>query len=112
MAFLIANGVTVPVAPQNAKVTTTEIGDRSRAFDGTMRGSIIARKRTWTLQTTPMLPADAATVRAALIASPTITISGDWPGSTVTVWPKLGDDTPVQVGGGHRIVLAVTLDEA
>lgn len=94
MSFLTLAGIDVPVVTDQSSCDTTEIGDRARAIDGTMRASIISRKRTWTVQTGIMTSTAAATLRAALIANPTCTATGDWVNSgPITVWPVLGKDS-------------------
>lgn len=112
MAFLIVAGITVNVAEGGARLTTLEIGDRGRADDGTMRASTPARKRTWAVTTGIMTSTDAATLRAALIAAPTVTASGDWiAGGPLTVWPVLGDEAPGETVP-YSVRMTFTLEEA
>jgi hypothetical protein len=114
MAFLVVGGTTVPVADSTPDVDTQEIGDRARAIDGTMRASITARKRVWTVKTRALTTSEASTLRTTLLSAPTMTATGDWlSGASVTVWPQVGKDTPVVASnGGFRIVMTFTLSEA
>lgn len=94
MAFLTVAGIDVRVV--SGSEDPTETGDRAPAIDGTMRGAIIATKRIWTVTTGNMAPSDAATLRTTLLANPKCTATGDWlNGDSITVWPKVGKDTPV-----------------
>lgn len=94
MAFLIVAGITVAVPDDGISITTTPIGDEGRAFDGTFRSTVSTTKRTWDVTTSLLDSGDAATLKAALVASPTATASGDAMGGTVTVWPRLVRETP------------------
>lgn len=59
MPFLTVNGLTLSVADGSAKESFEEIGDTSRAFDGTLRRSRLTRKRILSVDTAPMLATDA-----------------------------------------------------
>lgn len=87
MAYLTINGIDVPVV-EGPKVDPTEIGTRAVGISGEPHASIIARKRTWNVQTGMMTQANAAILRAALLSGATVAVTGDWIG-TKTVWPKL-----------------------
>lgn len=109
MAYLTINGIDVPVA-EGPRVDPDDVGTRAPAVDGQPRESIIARKRTWNVQTGMITVAAATALRAALLSGATVAVTGDWLGA-VTAWPvitgeKLGK-TAVQT-----IVLSFTLREA
>lgn len=97
MAALTVAGVDVPVAADGQpEEAWTEIGDRGAVIDGTPEASVRTRKRTWTVKTAPLTPTAAATLRAALTSAPSVTATGDWlGGSSVTVFPVLGTETPL-----------------
>lgn len=59
MAFLTLNGVEIPVLDGNASRSRVLIGERGRAFDGTFRSSVRARKRQWSLATPVVTKAEA-----------------------------------------------------
>jgi hypothetical protein len=85
MAFLIVNGQTVPVAVDGASMEVELIGDRARAFDGTMRSVRRATKRRWKVKTTPMTLAETTQLTTTLTtAAPPIACSGDLLGGTVS----------------------------
>lgn len=82
MALLVIEGVTIPIALDGASEDAPElIGDRGRAFDGSMREVSDGYKRSWPLVTKPLASSDYATIRATLLATPTLTCSGDLTGS-------------------------------
>lgn len=111
MAFLVVASIEIPVSTDGADCTYQEIGDRSRAFNGAARATILARKRTWTVRTGHMSIADANALKAALRATPTVTASGDWIGGSVTVWASVTRETPVATVPA-RVSLSFVLDEA
>lgn len=68
MAFLTINGIDVEVAaatPPTAGIE--EVGERVRAFDGTLRVSRHALKQSFEFTTPPMLRADATALRRLLM---------------------------------------------
>jgi hypothetical protein len=111
MAFLIVAGVTVPVEPGGGERGIVEIGDRGRAFDGSMLASIRARKRVWNVTTAPMSSTDMGTLYTALLAA-TVSCSGDWMGGSVTCFPEITGGPPVKTAAGHREVLSFILHES
>lgn len=67
MPFLTVAGITVVVQDDSASEPEAErIGASARAFDGTLRSSVRARKRRWQFTTNPMTDAAVATLRAAV----------------------------------------------
>jgi hypothetical protein len=89
MAFLIVNGQTVPVAVDGASMEQELIGDRARAFDGTMRSTRRATKRRWKVKTTPMTSAEATLLTTSLLNTPPVTCSGDLLGGSVPCDPEI-----------------------
>lgn len=83
MPFLVVNNVTVPVAVDGASEEIELVGDRARAFDGTLRSTRRASKRKWQVKTAPMATADAQALRAVLTNAPPLTCTGDLMGGTV-----------------------------
>ncbi len=111
MAFLVVGGVTVPVAIGSPSRNVVEIGDRARAFNGTMLSRIRARKKQWTIVTTPMTEADATTLETALNGALPVACSGDLTGA-VNTHPEITGVTPVKLASTFHIVIAFTLFEA
>lgn len=112
MAFLIVSGITVPVAPGGAKRATEEIGDRARAFDGTMRQTIRSTKRNWSATTTPLSQTDADTLYNALLSTTLpIVCSGDFLGASRNCLATVDDWNYVKQAATYRIVVAFTLYE-
>jgi hypothetical protein len=98
MAFLIVNGITVPVAVDGAQVEMELIGDRARAFDGTMRSTRRATKRRWKVKTAPMASADA--LLTSLLAAPPIACSGDLLGASLSCDAEVTSVTYSPAPGG------------
>lgn len=112
MAFLIVSGITVPVAPSGASRTTEEIGDRARAFDGTMRQTIRSTKRGWNATTRPLTESDANTLYNALLSTTLpIVCSGDFLGASRNCVATVDSWSYVRVAVGYRIVVSFTLLE-
>lgn len=111
MAFLVVGGVAVPASPSDATEEIVEIGDRGRAFDGSMLASIRARKRVWTIATVPMTIAAAATLRTQLIST-SVSCSGDLLGGSVTCFPEIVSRPRAKIGATHMVVTHFTLSEA
>lgn len=113
MAFLVVGGVTVPVAPDGAQEEVVEIGDRARAFDGDMRGTVRSRKAVWRITTTPQTTTASDTLKTALITTTLpVTCSGDFIGGTENCVPEYLGRRAVKVGAGHRMVTEFLLHEA
>ncbi|MBV9772648.1 MAG: hypothetical protein JO040_01780 [Gemmatimonadetes bacterium] len=112
MAFLIVNGQTVPVAVDGASVDYELIGDRARAFDGTMRSTRRATKRNWKVKTAPMAVAAADQLTTSLLATPPITCSGDMLGGSVACDAEVTGVTFSPASGGlSRRAVEFTLHE-
>ncbi len=111
MPFLVVGGVTVKVAIGTPSRNVVEIGDRARAFDGTMLSRVRARKKQWTIVTTPLLQAAATTLETALNGALPVAVSGDLTGA-VNTHPEITGVTPVKVDGAFRVVLSFTLHES
>lgn len=68
MAFLTINGIDVEVAASSPPAATSEeVGERVRAFDGTLRVSRHAIKLSYEFTTPPMSRADATALRRLLM---------------------------------------------
>ncbi|MFN7130869.1 MAG: hypothetical protein ACK4N5_02225 [Myxococcales bacterium] len=63
MPFLTIAGVTIPVAAKEASESQVLIGEKARAFDGSLRSMIRARKREWALQTPVLARASAEAIK-------------------------------------------------
>lgn len=92
MAFLIVGGITVPVAASTTPSRSEdEIGDRARAFDGTMRQTVRATKYNYSVQTKPIIKTDADALVTAVKATPPITCSGDLLGASGSYFGQVTD---------------------
>lgn len=111
MPFLVVGGVTASVARDTAKRETIEIGERARAFDGTMRSTVRARKYRWSANTTPLTQADADTFIAALNGGLPVACTGDWTGS-VDTHPEVTGLDHVGSGSSYRIIVSFALNQA
>lgn len=109
MPYHVVGGVTVSVAASSESVE--EVGDRGRAFDGTLRSTIRARKKEWTISTVPMTQADATTLETALNGTLPVACSGDLTG-TVNTHPVITGKEYVMVSGSYRVVTSYLLKEA
>lgn len=113
MPAQVVGGVTVGLAFAPAEETPEEIGDRARAFDGTLRSAIRTFKRSWTQQTKPLSQADATTLLAALRGALPVVCSGDTLGGAVNCHPIVNSVSKIPIGGGaYRVVISYTLKEA
>lgn len=85
MAWLVVGGTTIEVEarPSSSRETKVPIGQQRRAIDGTMRESIIARKREWSFTTGLLTDAEKATLESKLEATPPLSCSGDALGGAV-----------------------------
>ena len=81
MAFLVIASQTIPVEVGGPVGPRVEIGQRGRAFDGSARSSVRARKGEWSIVTVFMTTAAANTVVTALEGTPPLAASGDLTGS-------------------------------
>ena len=81
MAFLVIASQTIPVEVGGPVGPRVEIGRRGRAFDGSARSSVRARKGEWSIVTVYMTAAAASTIVTALEGTPPLAASGDLTGS-------------------------------
>ena len=114
MAFLTIAGTTVEVSTKSTgERAPIYIGDKARAFDGTLRNTYRATKRQWTFQT-PRIPAATATAIRTSIANGTIVaVSGDAMGGVSVNCVVTISGSPYQrlvVGTPYR-VLVLDLEE-
>lgn len=110
MPFLTVGGVTVEVAPGGSSRAVTEIGDRARAFDGTMRSTVRSRKKVFAFTTVPMTQAAATTLETALNGALPVAATGDRTGS-INTHPEITNVEDVATSGGYRVVYHFTLHE-
>lgn len=104
--------LTIDVATDEASKDEVEIGDATRAIDGSYCSTVTARKRDWSITTPAMLRADADTLEARLKGAGPMPCAGDLLGGTVSCFPELTRWDAVAVSGGHRVKVGVTLHEA
>lgn len=113
MSFLVAGGITVPISANSTPSREDEeIGDRDRAFDGTMRELILGVKHNHAGETKPITKTDADALVTVLQGTPPITCSGDWLGASGSYFAQVTEYRGVKVNGAFRVVVAFTLMEA
>lgn len=111
MPYLVVGSVTVNVAPGASSRAVEEIGDRARAFDGTLRSTVRGRKKVWSITTAPMTKANADTLETALNGTLPVAVSGDTTGS-VNTHPEVTGREDVAISGDFLVVMSFRLMEA
>ena len=115
MAFLIVDGTTVPVALGAGSLKDHPVGDKHRAFDGTMRSTITDHLREWKVRSAPMLSTDVDTLYASLTSlTQPKTCSGDLLGASISCHTTFESKTSVVASSTSalRYVVEFTLEEA
>jgi hypothetical protein len=115
MATLTVNGNTIPLAADGglSGPTPEEIGERTRAFDGSMLQSIRARKNRIVCRTPLVSRATAETYRGWLLATPPLTVNGDALNNVAgSYFAQIEGLTAVPTVAGLKWRLAFTLLEA
>lgn len=113
MAQLVVGGLPIPLAVKSPpKRDILQIGDFTRAFDGSDRGITIAEKNNWSFETPPVSRAAAETYRAALHAAPPVACSGDVLGGSQNCRGKVTSYQEVAAYGAPMVVLGFTLYQA
>lgn len=110
MAYLTVGGVTVDAAEGQTRVGVEEIGDRFRAFDGSMNSTVRAYKRSYEITTIPMTDTNADTLETALEGTQPVACTGDLTGSVDLHVVPLGR-REFQTGEGRRVVVRFRLLE-
>lgn len=83
--FLTVNGVPVPIQRDKAQRGTPErIGDSGRAANGDWLSTVRGSKRTWTMTTGYMYPADFETLEAMVKDEQEVVCNGDSMGNVDT----------------------------
>ena len=111
MPFLVVNNQMVPVAVGGASEEIEIVGDRARAFDGTMRSTRRSVKRRWKVKTPPLSLTDARGLRTFLLATPQMQCEGDLLGGPVRCDVEVTNAEFVAVSGGARQAVEFTLHE-
>lgn len=109
MSALVVGGVTVKVARDGASKKRVEIGEHGRAFDGSPVSDISAVKDELAIRTVALTPADASSLRSALVGIQPVACSGDLLGAALSCDVELGDETAVKAKDGPRWVINFTL---
>ena len=81
MPFLVVAGETIPVEVSGPVGPRVEIGRHGRAFDGSARSTVRARKGEWPIVTAYMTSTSADTIVTALEGTPPLAASGDLTGA-------------------------------
>lgn len=113
MPALTVGATDIAVAREEVPVEYQEFrGDRARMLDATMRETEPVRKRVWgPINTRLLTSAEESTQRAALIAAPPISCSGDIMGGTVSCHVQLHGSDRVRVIGAVRYRLRFSIFE-
>ena len=78
MPYLSVSGTTVEVSARDGVTAEyEEVGDRERAFDGTLRSTVRAWKRVWPVVTIPITRTAGNALVTKLQGTPPLTCSGD-----------------------------------
>lgn len=107
MPALVVGGVTIPVTPGGIARDRLDMADRSRAFDGTYRGSVTGNpKRDWSFSTPPVTRVYADFYEQVLSHIEALSCSGDIIGGGSNLLPYSEDfstwaDTGVTVSPGQ-----------
>jgi hypothetical protein len=114
VSFLTIGGNAIPVGahttPDRKK---EEIGDRARAVDGTMRETIIARKRVWVVQSPPITRAASDALEAIVETAPPLVVNGDLVGNVnVNCFGQCSKWNAQASNNAHMVILEITLMEA
>lgn len=110
-------GMSVPIASGSAREVRTEIGDRARTFDGTMRETIRSRVSGWSAETIPLNTFDSNKVRVALEQSTQPqqafgTLIQDSTGGILDVFTKVDTVSPVQSGTTRMETISFSVEES
>ena len=112
MSFLTVSGTVVPIKDGGVEIEYTNVGDRARAWDGTLRQTVTGQRKAYRITTAPMSSGTAASVVTALSCTPPLAIAGDMlPLGVSAVYPELISAAFAQSGTGVRSVLEYRLHE-
>jgi hypothetical protein len=101
-AYLILNGVIMPVAAETPSATVEEIGDAVFTHSGAHVAKVRARRRAWDVATRWLLPAQASAIRTALFAQLPHLATGDlMGGNNVSVVTELQEESMTSVRGAR-----------
>ena len=92
MAFLTlptVGDVPVDLDDGSAEMEWDEVGERSRAFDGTMHVTVRDWKRRWRVRLVRVVRASGDSIVSALQGTPPLACSGDLLGGAVNCIPEL-----------------------
>ena len=105
MALLVIESLTVPIdwPDGGEEQEPVEIGDRDRAFDGTLLTSIRGYKRRWAFRSAPIDSTAADALMAILEATPPLACSGDALGGSIDCVARYSGREIMTVGSGVRL---------
>lgn len=110
MATLTVGGVDIPCAADGVMESERiPIGSVSRAYDGTMRSTVRARKITLKVRTNIIDGTKMAAIRSAILPGLALSITGDLGGWAAL--GTLGDVEYVWQGGAIKYRANITLEE-
>lgn len=113
MATLVVGGTEIPLAQDGLGEMIDEVGERVRMFDGSMLEAVRVRKQVLDCHTTLVSRATAEGFRAALLASPPISCTGDAFNDVATdCFAQVKSLSPVKTRSGVLWRLAFMLFEA
>jgi hypothetical protein len=110
MSFLTIAGTDILVADGSFKENALEQnGSMSRAYAGNLRSTVRWEKRSWQLNTLPMLSAAAATLKSAVALGVVVACSGTAIGSTMNCIVTIGEQTAIAAHGGDGLNFMLVL---
>ena len=114
MAFVVVDGTTVPVALGSGSMTVETVGDKHRAFDGTIRSTLTDQLRVWKVRSVPMPTGTVDTLFASLtsLSSQPLTCSGDLLGASISCYGTWDRKTSVAGSSGIQFTVEFTLEES
>lgn len=114
--YVSSSGTTISVAAGSVRRNTEEIGDKSRAFDGTWRETIRGRVHAWEMETPPLTFADASSVWSTMNASTQPqTVGGGLVSSgssELSCYTRAVSWVPVLADNQNRVVVGFQLDQS
>lgn len=117
MPFMSVAGTVVPVAEGSVTRTVSEIGDRVRTFDGSLRETIRNRVSSYAGETPPLLWADASSVFDKMNASTqpqsvTGTMLSSSGTATSSMFTRALRTRPVQSGTEEAFIVSWIAEES
>ena len=113
MPFLTINGLAIDIAADGAvQADSYTVGESRRMFDATLRSTVRATKRIWTMTSPVLTIAEEAALRALVANAATVSLSGDCVNNVaVPVIVTIGSNAFVMDGLTFRRAPTMTIEE-